>query len=71
MQQPKKRPDTPLASTPDPKLDSLKGSALKIFQEKRAAKKAENALKNAKDSLKSKTLKEAGDRIKSDASKYI
>jgi hypothetical protein len=62
MQQPKKRPDTPLAPTPDADFLIKRGSEL------RAKKKAENKFK---DNQKKIIIKEAGDRIKSDASKYI
>jgi hypothetical protein len=60
MDQPKKnkskRPDTPLAATPEPAsigtnesqrqaIDSLKGSSMKIMQESRLKKSAEKAMK--------------------------
>lgn len=62
-----KRPDTPLAATPDPisMRDELiarqvRGGAMKLFENKRNAKKAQEALKEAQ---KSSSFKNAGDAI--------
>lgn len=63
MQEPKtKRPDTPLAPTPD--ADFL----IKTGSELREKRKAENKSKNNQKKI---IMKEAGNRLKSDASKYI
>lgn len=62
MQQPKRRPDTPLAPTPDANYLIERGSEL------RSRTKAD---KKSKDNQKKIIMKEAGDKIKSDAQKYI
>jgi hypothetical protein len=66
MQQPKvKRPDTPLATSPDP---GIIGGAKELMDKKRYEKKAES---KTKENQKKIIIKQAGDKIKSDASKYI
>ena len=62
-----KRPDTPLAATPEPVSmrdqlieQQMRGSAAKIIGNKRNAQKAQEALKELR---KSSDLKSAGDAI--------
>ena len=63
MQQPKvRRPDTPLAPSPDANYLIERGSEL------RSRTKAD---KKFKENQKKIIIKEAGDKMKSDAQKYI
>jgi hypothetical protein len=62
------RPDTPLAATPPVgEVESMKGSAMRLMEEKRARVAAEKALKQAKEKQEANyRSSKISDAIKSD-----
>lgn len=65
MQQPKKRPDTPLATSPDP---GVGGGFMKALQQAKAKKEADKATKEYK---KKEELEQGRKMLQSDLPKNI
>lgn len=66
--------DYPLSNTPEPigmqqerekqTIDSIKGSSLRLMQEKKAKDKADSALKSAKEKRESEAMNRAMDALR-------